>query len=101
MRSTEPCRKPLTEIAGNPRRELTLFRKKAVFVTLISIASVLALLLLWQARFILLLLFAGYIGALILTTLTAKFQSWFHVRRAVAFVMVICVAVGLLAIGVW
>jgi predicted PurR-regulated permease PerM len=101
MQSTEPIRKPLTEIAGNPRRELTLFRKKAVFVTLISIASVLALLLLWQARFILLLLFAGYIGALILTTLTAKLQTWFHLRRGVAFVMVICVAVGLLAIGVW
>lgn len=101
MQSVEPTRKSLTEIAGNPRRELTLFRKKTAFVALISIVSVLSLLLLWQARFILLLLFAGYIGALILTTLTAKFQAWFHLRRSVAFVLVISVAVALLGVGIW
>lgn len=101
MQNMEPMRKSFTEIDGHHRGELTFFRKKAGFVALISIVSVLSLLLLWQARFILLLLFAGYLGALILTTLTAKFQSWFHLRRSVAFVMVICVAVGLLAVGIW
>ena len=97
----EPSRKPLAEPDGTRHRELSLFRKKTTFVAFISILSVLSLLLVWQARYILLLLFAGYIGALILTTLTEKFQAWFHIRRGVAFVMVICVAIGLLAIGIW
>lgn len=56
----------------------------------------------WQARSILLLIFAGYIGALILTTLTSKFQSWFHLRRrGLAFSLVIGAIVVVLAIGIW
>jgi predicted PurR-regulated permease PerM len=78
------------------------FRSRAVFVIGICLAFVLALLLLWQARSILLLLFAGYIGALILATLTSKFQSWFHItRRGLAFTLVICALVAVLAAAVW
>jgi predicted PurR-regulated permease PerM len=78
------------------------FRKRALFVVLICVASIVALLLLWQGRSILLLLFAGYIGALILTTLTEKFQAWFHLRRrGLAFAMVIGAAVLLLAASIW
>lgn len=77
------------------------FRKKTAFVVLISSVSVLLLLLVWQARYILLLLFAGYIGALILTILTSKFQSWFHLRRGLAFTLVICAIVAVIGIGIW
>jgi predicted PurR-regulated permease PerM len=78
------------------------FNKHAVFVVLICLVSVGSLLVLWQARSILLLLFAGYIGAVTLTTLTTAFQLWFHIRRrGLAFTMVICATVAVLAVGIW
>ncbi len=63
------------------RESLADLRRRAAFVIFTCFALAVALLFLWQARSILLLLFAGYIGALLLVMLTAKFQSWFHVRR--------------------
>lgn len=101
MQVMEPSRKSFVEADGAPHRELSLFRKKSAFVAFISIVSVLSLLLVWQARFILLLLFAGYIGALVLTTLTEKFQAWFHVRRGLAYTMVICSIVAAVALLIW
>ena len=78
------------------------FKWRAVYTVFVCLASVVALLLLWQARSILLLLFAGYIGALILATLTSKFQSWFHIRRrGLAFTLVIIAVVGVFALGIW
>lgn len=78
------------------------FRNRASFVVLVCVVSVVTLLLLWQARSILLLLFAGYIGALILTTLTEYVQTWFHLRnRGLAFSLVIGVTVAALALGIW
>lgn len=78
------------------------FRKRAVFVVLLCLTSVISALLLWQGRSILLLLFAGYIGALILTTLTTAFQSWFHLRRrGVAFILVITCILVAIGAGVW
>ncbi|HEV2132796.1 MAG TPA: AI-2E family transporter [Terracidiphilus sp.] len=78
------------------------FKKRSFFVVFVCMVSVVALLLLWQARSILLLLFAGYIGALILATLTSKFQSWFHLRkRGLAFSIVIVALVAGLAAGIW
>lgn len=75
------------------------FRKRATFVVLISITACGLVFVLWEARTILLLLFAGCICALILTTLTDLFQSWFHVRRGVAYTLVICTTVVIFAIG--
>lgn len=78
------------------------FRNRAVFVVLVCAASIVSLLLIWQARSILLLLFAGYIGALILAALTSKFQAWFHVRkRGLAFSMVIVLIIAAVATGIW
>lgn len=78
------------------------FRKRALFVVFLGLASVVLALLLWQARSILLLLFAGYIGALILTTLTTKFQSWFHLRRrGLAFTLVIASILVAAGVGIW
>jgi predicted PurR-regulated permease PerM len=78
------------------------FRKRAVFVVLFCIASIVGLLILWQARSILLLLFAGCIGALILTTLTAQVQAWLHLRRrGLAFSVVIGALVLLFAVSIF
>jgi predicted PurR-regulated permease PerM len=68
---------------------------------LVCLFSAILLLAPWQARSILLLLFAGIIGELILTTLTTKLQSLIRMRRrGVAFAMVICATVTVLAIGI-
>ena len=84
------------------RESLADFRRRAAFVIFTCFALAVALLFLWQARSILLLLFAGYIGALLLVMLTAKFQSWFHVRRrGLAFALVLCVCCAGLAAGIW
>lgn len=82
-------------------RSAEAFKKRAVFVVLVSVAGIGGLLLLWEARFILLLLFAGYIGALILTTLTSWFQSLFRVRRGLALMMVISTTIVMLGFAIW
>jgi predicted PurR-regulated permease PerM len=107
MHSAAPIRELLETHDLSPAKEtrgaaMACFRKQAVFVVVLCAASIVALLLLWQARSILLLLFAGYIGALILTSLTEKFQAWFHLRRrGLAFTMVIGALVLLLALSIW
>lgn len=84
------------------RKKLEDFKKQVMFAVFVCAASVVALLVLWKARSILLLLFAGYIGASILAILTSAFQAWFRIqRRGLAFAMVICAIVSSLATGVW
>jgi predicted PurR-regulated permease PerM len=78
------------------------FKKRATFVVLIVVVSSGLLFLLWEARYMLLLLFAGLIGALMLTTLTTWFQSWFHIRsRGLAYTLVLCAGIAALTIGIW
>lgn len=78
------------------------FEKRAIFVVLISVIACGLVVLVWEARSILLLLFAGYIGALILTTLTKWLQSWLHLRhRGLAFTLVVCVIIASAACGIW
>ncbi len=108
MRSTAPIRDLSHGLDVPPqcarlrRTGKDRFNQRAIFVVLICLVSVVSLLVLWQARFILLLLFAGYIGALILTTLTTAFQSWFRIRRrGLAFTMVICSIIAVIAAGIW
>lgn len=77
------------------------FEKRVLFAVFVTTATVAAVVALWESRIILLVLFAGCLGALILATLTSWLEMWFHIRRAFAFTLVllgICVAVGL---GVW
>jgi predicted PurR-regulated permease PerM len=55
----------------------------------------------WEARVILLVLFAGCLGALVLATLTSLLQSWLRIPRMFAFAVVLA-ALGLaVALGVW
>ena len=78
------------------------FKWRAVYTVFVCLASVVVLLVLWQARFIFLLLFAGCIGALILATLTSKFQLWFRIRRrGIAFALVIVAVAGVFASSIW
>ncbi len=78
-----------------------LFKMRVLFAVFVATATVAAVLALWESRMILLVLFAGCLGALILATLTSWLEMWLRTRRAFAFTLVllgICVAVGL---GVW
>ncbi len=77
------------------------FKKRALFVVSICILSILLLWLAWTARYVLLLLFASCIGALILSTLTNWLRSWVSMRREIAFAVVIIVIVLMLALLIW
>lgn len=77
------------------------FRKRAVFVILVCVATAGTLALAWEARLILLLLFAGCIGALILITFTEWAQSLLHIRRSFSFAIVLTAFSCALVIGIW
>lgn len=77
------------------------FRKRAIFVILFCSATAGSLVLAWEARLILLLLFAGCLGALILITLTGWTQSLLRVRRLLSFAIVLTVLACALVIGIW
>jgi predicted PurR-regulated permease PerM len=55
----------------------------------------------WEARIILLVLFAGCLGALILATLTSSLQTWFRIPRVIAFASVLVAIGSALGLGVW
>ena len=77
------------------------FRKRAVFVVLICVVAVLFLWLTWAARYVLLLLFASCIGALILSTFTKWLRSWIPMRRGFAFAVVITSISLMIALLIW
>ncbi|MGC2613983.1 MAG: AI-2E family transporter [Terracidiphilus sp.] len=77
------------------------FRKRAVFVVLISVVSILLLWLTWTARYVLLLLFASCIGALILSTFTNWLRSCIPMRRGIAFAIVITIIGLMIALLTW
>ena len=77
------------------------FTKRVLLVCFICCASVVLLGTLWMARHVLLLLFAGGIGALVLSTLTAWLQSWLRMRRSIAFAIVVVTIATALALGIW
>lgn len=77
------------------------YKERAVFVILFCIAAIGGLMLAWQARMILLLLFSGCIGALILVILTGYAQSLFRLRRSFSFAIVLIAITSASLIGVW
>jgi predicted PurR-regulated permease PerM len=77
------------------------FKKRVVFVVSVTVLVLTFMVAMWQARVILLVLFAGCLGALVLTSLTDKIQSWLRIPRTLAFV-VLLVAMGLaVGLGAW
>jgi predicted PurR-regulated permease PerM len=77
------------------------FKRHVIFIVAVCSAAVALLVLVWEARLILLLFFAGCIGALILATLTGWIQSWLRVRRMLAFVMALVAITTVLGLGAW
>lgn len=77
------------------------FKWRVIFVVIVVAAILTGMAVVWEARVILLVLFAGCLGALVLATLTSLLQSWLRIPRIFAFAAVLA-ALGLaVALGVW
>ena len=77
------------------------FKSRAIFTVLLTTSVLAAAVAIWEARIILLVLFAGCLGALILATLTGLLQTWLRIPRAVAFASVLVTIGSALVLGVW
>jgi predicted PurR-regulated permease PerM len=77
------------------------FNRRMIFGATLIAAIVTAMTIAWEARAILLVLFAGCLGALVLATLTSLIQSWLRVRRPFAFAMVLVILGLAVALGLW
>ena len=72
------------------------FKNRAIFSGLICVAAVVTLVILWNGRYILLLLFAGIVGALLLSRPTEWVQARLRIRRTLALVIVLTAISGVL-----
>jgi len=87
--------------ASGDRDRRTDFKRRAIFVVTLIAAILIAMAAIWEARIILLVLFAGCLGALVLATLTSLLQSWTRIPRIFAFAAVLA-GLGLsVGLGVW
>jgi predicted PurR-regulated permease PerM len=77
------------------------FKPRVIFTVLVSASVAAAAFAVWEARIILLVLFAGCLGALILATLTSLLQARLRIPRGVAFASVLLTIGAVLASGVW
>lgn len=77
------------------------FRRKAVFAVSVSVIAIAVVALVWIGRHVLLLLFAGCIGALILSTLTDWVKSKLRLQRGLAFALVVVSLFALFGLGIW
>ena len=77
------------------------FKRRVIFVVTVIAAILIAMAAAWEARVILLVLFAGCLGALVLATLTSLLQSWLRIPRIFAFAAVLAVLGLAVALGVW
>lgn len=77
------------------------FKWRASFVILVSACVIAAFAIVWMARLILLLLFAGMIGALILTIATTWTQRWLKLPRSLALATVVVLFASCLGLVIW
>jgi predicted PurR-regulated permease PerM len=77
------------------------FQRKAAFLAVALVTAIVLVLLVWIGRYVLLLLFAGCIGALILSTLTNAIQTKLRLRRSLAFALVVFSLMSLVGLGIW
>ena len=77
------------------------FRMRVTFVILVCAAVAGAATLAWMTRVILLLLFAGVIGALLLSTMTDWIQAKLKTRRGLSLAVVVTFLVTCIGLGVW
>jgi predicted PurR-regulated permease PerM len=77
------------------------FKRRTTFVVAVCAGVVVAAMLVWATRVILLLIFAGLLGALLLTVITDWMRDTLRLRRSLAFSLVVAlIAVGL-GLGIW
>jgi predicted PurR-regulated permease PerM len=77
------------------------FKHRVIFVVTVTAGIITAMAAAWEARVILLVPFAGCLGALILATLTSLLQSRLRIPRVFAFAAALT-SLGLaVALGVW
>lgn len=77
------------------------FKRRTSFVVVVCSGVAAGITLLWTARVIFLLLFAGLIGAVLLTTVTHWLQEKFKLRRSLALSLAVSSIVVLLGLGLW
>ena len=77
------------------------FNKRAGFVIALCTGVAVVLTLAWMVRVILLLLFAGLIGALLLSILTEWVQAKLKIRRSLALATVIATFIACVGLGLW
>ena len=77
------------------------FNKRAAFIVAICTGVTLIVAVAWMARVILLLLFAGVIGSLVLSTVTDWCQAKFKLRRSLALASVIATFIACVGLGGW
>jgi predicted PurR-regulated permease PerM len=75
--------------------------RSAVFVLLLAIGLVLALILAWMGRVILLLLFAATVVAILLTAIVDWVKARLKLKRGTAFALVLIAAFTVVALAVW
>ncbi|HEU5458583.1 MAG TPA: AI-2E family transporter, partial [Terracidiphilus sp.] len=77
------------------------FRGKIVFSAAVLAAAAAMLVLLWLARYVLLLLFAGFVGALVLSTLASWISTKLHMQRRLAFLLVVTALFVFAGLLIW
>ncbi len=77
------------------------FKRRAIYIIAVSAAVIAGAILIWMTRVILLLLFAGLIGALVLTIATNWTQKKLRLRRNLALALVLLSLATCLGIGIW
>jgi predicted PurR-regulated permease PerM len=77
------------------------FKSRARYIIFLAISAVLALLVLWTARVILLLLFAAILGALLLATVTDWARATLKLSRPAALILVLVAGAASAGVGIW
>jgi predicted PurR-regulated permease PerM len=84
-----------------PIRTAHEFRKRVIFIVLVTTAVLLGVAFVWISRTILLLLFASILGALLLSTLTDAVSALLRLKRGFSFALVLILGISLLIVAVW
>jgi len=90
-RMGEPRATPASGASGNP----------AVFVLLLAVGLVLALMLAWMGRVILLLVFAAIVVAVLLTAIVDWIKAKLKLRQGLAFALILLTASTLAFLTLW
>ena len=77
------------------------FKRRTTFVVTVCTGVAVAAILVWTTRVILLLLFAGFLGALLLNIMTEWLLETLKLRRSLAFSMVVTFIAVCLGLGTW